>query len=195
MKFIIATHNHKKLAELRRILEPLSIDAVTAEEAGFVLDDVEETGKTFEENAELKAHAACKETGLPSIGDDSGLMVDALGGAPGVYSARYAGEHGNDGANIKKLLKNLENVPDEKRTAKFVCTVCCVFPDGREFTVRGECKGKIAGETHGSGGFGYDPVFMYGEKSFAELSAEEKDKVSHRGTALRLLAEKLPSYI
>ncbi len=195
MKFIIATHNMKKQGEMQRILSPLGVEVLTAEMAGLTLTDVEETGTTFLENAVLKAESGCKESGMPCIADDSGLAVDFLGGEPGVYSARYSGEHGNDEANIQKLLKNLENVPEEKRTARFVCTVCVCFPDGRKFTVDGKCEGKIGFEKHGNNGFGYDPVFMVGEKSFAELSAEEKDKISHRGNALRKLTEALPDYL
>jgi len=193
LDFLIATHNMKKRAELQRILEPLGINVLTAGDIGLSLTDVEETGVTFEENAFLKADSGCRESSLPCIADDSGLMVNALNGEPGVYSARYAGEHGNDDKNNQKLLKNLEGVSD--RSAKFVSAVCCVFPDGRSFTVRGECEGKIGFEKRGSGGFGYDPLFYVGEKSFAELSPEEKDKISHRGNALRALAEKLPEYI
>lgn len=195
MKFIIATHNMKKQAEMQRILSPLGVEVLTAEMAGITLTDVEETGTTFLENAVLKAESGCRESKMPCIADDSGLSVDFLGGEPGVYSARYSGEHGNDEANIQKLLKNLENVPEEKRTARFVCTVCVCFPDGRKFTVDGNCEGRIGFEKHGEGGFGYDPVFMVGEKSFAELSAEEKDEISHRGNALRKLAEVLPDYL
>ena len=195
MKFIIATHNMKKQAEMQRILSPLGVEVLTAEMAGIILTDVEETGTTFLENAVLKAESGCRESKMPCIADDSGLSVDFLGGEPGVYSARYSGEHGNDEANIQKLLKNLENVPEEKRTARFVCTVCVCFPDGRKFTVDGKCEGRIGFEKHGNGGFGYDPVFMVGEKSFAELSAEEKDEISHRGNALRKLAEVLPDYL
>ncbi len=195
MKFIIATHNMKKRAEMERILSPLGIEVLTAEMAGITLTDVQETGKTFEENAVLKAESGCRESGMPCIADDSGLAVDFLGGAPGVYSARYSGVHGNDEANIQKLLRNLEDAPEEKRTARFVCTVCVCFPDGRKFTVCGKCEGKIGFEKHGNGGFGYDPVFMVGEKSFAELSAQEKDKISHRGNALRKLAKVLPDYL
>ncbi len=195
MKFIIATHNMKKQAEMQRILSPLGVEVLTAEMAGITLTDVEETGTTFLENAVLKAESGCRESKMPCIADDSGLSVDFLGGEPGVYSARYSGEHGNDEANIQKLLKNLENVPEEKRTARFVCTVCVCFPDGRKFTVDGKCEGRIGFEKHGNGGFGYDPVFMVGEKSFAELSAEEKDEISHRGNALRKLAEVLPDYL
>ena len=191
MKYIIATHNMKKRNELARILEPLGVEVLTAEQAGVELTDVEETGTTFEENARLKSESGCKESGMPCIGDDSGLVVDALDGAPGVYSARYAGDHGNDPANIALLLENMKDVPDEKRTARFMCTVCCSYPDGSEFVVNGTCEGKIGYEPKGDGGFGYDPVFMVGDKSFAELTAEEKDKISHRGNALKALAEAL----
>ncbi len=191
MKYIIATHNMKKRDELARILEPLGVDVLTAEQAGVVLTDVEETGTTFEENARLKSQSGCRESGMPCIGDDSGLMVDALDGAPGVYSARYAGDHGNDPANIALLLENLKDVPDEKRTARFMCTVCCTYPDGKEIVVNGTCEGKIGYAPKGDGGFGYDPVFMVGDKSFAELTSEEKDKISHRGNALKALAQAL----
>ncbi len=191
MNYIIATHNMKKRNELARILEPLGVNVLTAEQAGVELTDVEETGVTFEENARLKSQSGCKESGMPCIGDDSGLMVDALGGAPGVYSARYAGEHGNDPKNIALLLENLKDVPNEKRTARFVCTVCCTYPSGEEIVVTGTCEGKIGYEPVGEGGFGYDPVFMVGDKSFAQLSGEEKDKISHRGNALKKLAEVL----
>ncbi len=191
MKYIIATHNMKKRNELARILEPLGVEVLTAEQAGVELTDVEETGTTFEENARLKSESGCKETGMPCIGDDSGLVVDALDGAPGVYSARYAGDHGNDPANIALLLENMKDVPDEKRTARFMCTVCCSYPDGSEIVVSGKCEGKIGYEPKGDGGFGYDPIFMVGDKSFAELTAEEKDKISHRGNALKALAEAL----
>lgn len=195
MDFLIATHNRKKRDELARILAPLGVRVRTAEDAGVTLTDVEETGSTFEENAFLKADSGCRESGLPCIADDSGLEVDALGGAPGVYSARYAGEHGNDRKNNRLLLENLKDVPAERRTARFVSSVCCVFPDGRSFTVRGVCEGTIAFEAHGTGGFGYDPLFLVGERTFGELTAAEKDRVSHRGNALRRLAQELPNYL
>ena len=195
MDFLIATHNLKKQAELQRILEPLNIKVLTADMAGIELTDVEETGTTFEENAFLKADSGCRESGMVCVADDSGLMVDFLDGAPGVYSARFAGEHGNDDRNIEKLLEIMKDVPKEKRTAKFVSSVCCCFPDGRSFTVRGECHGVIAFEKHGNGGFGYDPVFLVGDKTFGELNAEEKDRISHRGNALRKFVEELPKYL
>lgn len=195
MKFVIATHNKKKLSEMQRILAPLGVEVVTAQEIGKELTDVEETGTTFLENAELKAESGCRESLLPCIADDSGLVVDYLGGEPGVYSARYSGEHGNDEANIQKLLKKLNAVPQEKRTARFVCTVCVCFPDGRKFSVDGKCEGYIGFEKRGDNGFGYDPVFMVGERSFAELTAEEKDSLSHRGNALRELVKVLPDYL
>lgn len=194
MKFIIATNNKKKLLELERILKPLGIDAITAREAGVELDDVEETGTTFAENAFIKADAAFKKTGLPSVADDSGLCVDALDGRPGIYSARYAGDNATDEEKISKLLTELEGVEDEKRTAHFACAICCILPDGSKIEVGGRCQGKIALEPCGDGGFGYDPVFMYGDKSYAQLSAEEKDAVSHRGQALRKLKAELEKY-
>lgn len=192
MIFVIATNNSKKRVELDRILNPLGIQAVTAEQAGVNLEEVEETGNTFEENAELKAVAACDLSGLPAVADDSGLMVDALDGAPGIYSARYAGENATDADRIAKLLKEMQDVPMEKRTARFVSAVCCVFPDGRKIVVRGECEGTIGLAPQGKDGFGYDPVFVtQSGKTFAELSPQEKDAISHRGIALRKLADQL----
>ncbi len=195
MRFLIATHNKKKQAEMQRILGPLGIDVLTADMAGVTLTDVEETGETFRENAFLKAHSGCLESGLPCIADDSGLCVDALGGAPGVFSARFAGEHGNDDANMQKLLFELQDIPDEQRTAAFVSAICVCFPDGRKLEVEGRCKGKIGYEKRGDGGFGYDPLFLVGDKSFAELSADEKDAISHRGDGLRKLCSALPAYL
>lgn len=191
MKIIIATHNKHKLAEMARILEPMGYEVVTDRDLGIELTDAEENGKTFLENARIKAESGCRESGLPCIADDSGLCVDALDGEPGVYSARYSGEHGNDAANNEKLLNNLKNVPDEKRTARFVCAICVSFPDGNEITAEGACEGKIGYEYKGNNGFGYDPLFMVGDRSFAEFSAEEKDAVSHRGNALKKLQSKL----
>jgi len=193
--YIIATHNMKKRDELCRILSPLGIRIHLAEELGIELTDAEETGVTFEENAYIKAKSACDESNMPCIADDSGLAVDALGGEPGVYSARYSGVHGNDEANNSKLLANLSNTPDEERGAAFVSVVCCVYPDGRTITVRGECRGRIGYEPNGDAGFGYDPIFLpeeYNyEKTMAQLTSDEKDAISHRGRALRALAERI----
>ena len=189
--FIIATHNVKKLAELERILTPLGISVQTASQAGFTLPEVDETGTTFAENARLKAESAMRATGRPAVADDSGLVVDALGGAPGVYSARYAGPDAGDRDRYEKLLRELADVPDDRRTARFVSAVCCVFPDGTSIDVTGACEGRIARAPRGDGGFGYDPVFLVGDRSYAELTAAEKDEISHRGRALRALQDAL----
>lgn len=195
MDIIMATHNRHKLEELSRILRPLGLRAVGEAETGFHLPEVEETGTTFEENALLKARSACAFTGMTAVADDSGLCVDALDGAPGLYSARYAGEDADTDANNRKLLQALKDVPEGQRTARFVSVVACVFPDGREFCVRGECEGSIAFEPHGNGGFGYDPLFLSPIGYFGEISAEEKDRVSHRGAALRLFAKEIQKYL
>ncbi len=195
MDYILATHNMKKRDELHRILSPLGIKVHLAEELGIELTDAEETGETFEENAYIKAESGCRESGYPCIADDSGLSVDYLDGAPGVYSARYSGEHGNDEKNNEKLLRELEGVPFEERGAAFISAVCCVYPDGRTVIAKGECRGRIGFEPVGDGGFGYDPLFMaekYDYKlSTAQLTAEQKDAISHRGAALRELAAKI----
>ena len=195
MDFILATNNMKKLAEMQRILSPLGINVVTAKMLGKQLEDVEEDGKTFEDNAKLKARAACKEMNMPAIADDSGLCVDYLDGAPGIFSARFAGEHGNDEKNNDLLLEKLDGVPLEKRTAHYVCAICCTFPDGREIVVRGECNGVIGFERDGHEGFGYDPLFLVDGKAFGRYTAEEKDKISHRGNALRLLTKEMEKII
>lgn len=194
MKFIIASNNPKKLKELERILNPLGINAVTAKQEGITLDEVEETGTTFAENAFLKAQAAFKKTGLPSVADDSGLSVDALDGRPGVYTARYGGENATDEDRYLKLLDELKDVPADNRSAHFTSAICCILPDGTVIEAEGICEGKIAFAPCGSEGFGYDPVFMFGDKSYAQLSAEEKDLVSHRGKALRKLKAELEKY-
>lgn len=190
MKFVIATHNKHKLQELQRILTPLGIEAVTAD-----LSEVEETGTTFAENACLKAKAACKETGLPAVADDSGLEVDALDGRPGVYSARYAGEGATDAQRIEKLLGELSEVPAEKRGARFVSAICCVFPNGDILRAEGDCPGSISFAPAGEDGFGYDPIFLCGEKTFAQMTAAEKDAVSHRGKALEKFNLVLKEYL
>ncbi len=196
MKFLIATHNAKKLGEMKRILAPMGIDAVIASDIGMDISEPEETGTTFSENAKIKAQSGCVETGFPCIADDSGLCVDALDGRPGIHSARYAGGHNVPYSyKIETLLNELTNVTDDKRTARFVSAVCCVFPDGRVLVVEGKCEGKIGYEPLGNDGFGYDPIFMVGDKSFAQMTDNEKDTVSHRGKALRLFAAQLPDYL
>lgn len=195
MDFILATNNMKKLAEMQRILSPLGINVVTAKMLGITLEEVEEDGDTFEANAKIKALAACRATNMPAIADDSGLCVDYLDGAPGIFSARFSGDHGNDELNNDLLLEKLEGVPAEKRSAHYVCAICCIFPDGREITVRGECNGYIGFERDGNEGFGYDPLFLVDGKAFGRYTAEEKDKISHRGNALRLLTKELEKII
>lgn len=193
-KFLLASHNKKKLVELSRILEPLGFTVVSPKDIEGGITEPEENGLTFEENALIKARSGAKETGLPTVADDSGLCVDALDGAPGIYSARYAGT-GNDDDNNALLLKNLENIPEEKRTARFVSSIACVFPDGREFTVRGTVEGKIGFELQGDGGFGYDPLFISEKGCFGLLSPEEKDSISHRHNAIIKFVEELKNYI
>lgn len=195
MKVFIATKNLKKLEELSRILVPMGFEVICEKDLDSPLEEIEETGTTFEENAILKAKAGLLRTGYMSVADDSGICVDYLDGAPGIYSARYSGGHGNDEMNNLKILKELEGVPMEKRTAYYVAAIACVFPDGREFTVRGECHGHIAFEEKGTNGFGYDPLFISEIGCFGLVSAEEKDKVSHRGRALIKFREELLKYI
>lgn len=191
MDFILATNNMKKLAEMQRILSPLGINVVTAKMLGITLEEVEEDGDTFEANAKIKALNACRSTNMPAIADDSGICVDYLDGAPGIFSARFSGEHGNDEKNNDLLLEKLSGVPMEERKAHYACAICCVFPDGKEITVRGECHGYIGFERDGNEGFGYDPLFLINGRSFGKYTAEEKDKISHRGNALRLLTQEL----
>ncbi len=182
LKLVMATNNANKLREARELLSPLGIEVLSQREAGADCDP-EENGATFEENAQIKARAVFDAVGLPVIADDSGLCVDALDGAPGVYSARYAPE----GERCAKLLSNMEGVSDEKRTARFVCAVCFIGEDGKAEFVRGECEGVIGHEERGTNGFGYDPVFVYGGRTLAEMSSDEKNKISHRGAAMRSL--------
>ena len=186
--FVIATNNQKKLREIDAILRQIGASAVTMREAG-INTDPEETGTTFEENAFIKAHAACAASGKPAIADDSGLEVDALNKAPGIYSARYC--EGTDSDRVDFLLRNMQGKSD--RTARFVSAVCCVFPSGERITVRGECEGEIIDAPRGENGFGYDPVFYVPEhkQTFAEISPEIKNKISHRAHALEKLAIEL----
>ena len=196
MELILASRNQKKIKEMETILATHfpGVRILSLDDVGFE-GDIEENGTTYEENALIKARTAV-EAGhhqYPAIADDSGLSVDALDGAPGVYSARYAGGHGDDAANNALLLKNLSHLPVSERTARFVCCIALVYPDGREMTVRGETEGLIIDEARGNGGFGYDPYFYYQPfgKTFSELTAEEKNTISHRGKAIAKLAEVL----
>ncbi len=188
MKVILASNNKHKLEEIKKILEPLGYEVMSQAEAGCSID-VEETGTTFEENAALKAQAVYEMTKTAVISDDSGLEVDYLNGAPGVYSHRYAGENATDADRCAKLLSELSGVEDRDRTARFVCVLCFIDENGEKTIIRGTCEGIIGTEPRGENGFGYDPVFMYGDRSFAEISAEEKNSVSHRADALRKFAE------
>ena len=190
-ELIIATNNRHKVVEIERILSPLGFTAVTAGERGIDLGDVKEDGETFAENAYIKAKHAFELCHSPVIADDSGLCVDALGGRPGVYSARYGGEALGFDGKIAMLLGEMKDVPGEKRSAHFTCAVCCILDENTVIEVEGRCEGKIALAPDGEGGFGYDPVFTVDGRSFASLSAEEKDRCSHRGSALRLLREEL----
>jgi XTP/dITP diphosphohydrolase len=189
---VLASRNKGKVIEFQRILEALAPGEI--ELVGVVqypdLVDVEETGLTFADNALLKARYTAGATGLPSISDDSGLCVDFLNGDPGIYSARWAGAHGNDQANLEKLLDQLKDVPDEKRGAHFTCVAALALPDGRIHVEEGLFHGRILHEAVGDGGFGYDPIFspLGLSISSAQMSAEEKDAISHRGKALRLIA-------
>ena len=194
MKLVLASKNAHKLVEMRDILSQLGVEVVLESEVGVDVD-VEETGATFEENAFLKARAVMEASGLPAIADDSGLCVDALNGAPGVYSARYGGEGLDDAGRYRMLLANMPR--GAARTAKFVSVITCCFPGGDVLTARGECPGTIAYAAMGEGGFGYDPVFFVPElkKTFAQMTAEEKNAVSHRGKALEAFKVKLEEYL
>lgn len=191
-KLLLATRNQGKVEEFRRILNAIAPDEI--ELLGLDsfpgVNDVEETGETFTANALLKAVQMCKETGLPAIADDSGLCVDALGGAPGIYSARWSGEHGNDQANNLKVLDQLKDVSDGARGAHFTCVAAFALPNGRTHTEEGRFEGRILNSPKGEYGFGYDPIFAPDgyEISSAQMSPEEKDAVSHRGKALRAIA-------
>ena len=189
MKIIAATKNKNKLREFGEILKGFEI--ISQEEAGVDID-VEETGTTFEENSYLKAKAIYDITGITTIADDSGLCVDALNGEPGVYSARYGGEGYDDKGRFQLLLENMKDVPNEERTARFVCVITLVGDEG-VLTARGECEGRIDYSPKGENGFGYDPVFYVDrfEKTLAEVTPEEKNSISHRGKALKIFAEKL----
>lgn len=190
LQLVLASKNRKKLVEMREILGALGYQVLSQAEVGVDLEP-EETGDTFEENALIKAREVCAASGLPAISDDSGLEVDALGGEPGVHSARYGGSHDrSDEERTALLLHNMEQM--EQRRARYVCVIAVVFPDGRELTARGTCEGEIAREWRGTGGFGYDPVFRLPDgRHMAELDSDEKHRISHRGKALQDMKTKL----
>ncbi|MCW2605806.1 MAG: Nucleoside-triphosphatase [Frankiales bacterium] len=183
MQVVLASRNAGKLAELQRLLPGLELVGLDPD-----FEPGPETAATFEENALAKAREACAHTGLPAVADDSGLAVDALNGMPGVLSARWAGRHGDDVANLQLLLAQTVDVPDERRGAGFVCAAAYALPDGRAEVVRGEVRGVLTRAPRGTNGFGYDPVLLVGDRTAAEMTPQEKDAVSHRGQALRLLA-------
>ena len=195
-KIIIATKNKGKAKDFEALFGPLGYEVLTLHDVAEDMD-VEETGTTFEENALLKATALAERLQTMVIADDSGLEIDALDGRPGIYSARYAGEEKSDEANIVKVLKELENVADSNRTARFVCAIAVASPSNEPITVRGTCEGVIARERRGSNGFGYDPIFYVPSENrmMAELSGEEKGAISHRGNAIKKLSVKLPELL
>lgn len=194
MKFVLASQNKGKLKEMQAVLGELGVEVVLQSQLG-VRVDVEETGETFAENALLKAEAVCRVSGLPAIADDSGLCVDALSGAPGVYTARYGGEGLDDEGRYRLLLRNMQGL--SPRTCHFRSAIACAFPDGAVLRAEGQCDGTVAYAPMGTDGFGYDPIFFLPplKKTFAQLSAEEKNAISHRGKALRAFAKALEAYL
>jgi XTP/dITP diphosphohydrolase len=189
VKVVLATRNAGKVAELQRILAPYDVQLLSLDDVP-PYEPVPETEPTFAGNALAKAREACRHTGLPAVADDSGLEVDALNGMPGVLSARWAGRHGDDLANLELVLGQVADVPEQRRGARFVCAAAAAMPDGREVVVEGEMRGVLLREPRGTNGFGYDPIFRPdGEtRSSAELTSDEKDTISHRGKAFRALA-------
>lgn len=191
-RLIFATGNKDKMKEIREILGSLPVEILSMKEAG-IQAEIEEDGKSFEENALIKARAVCRLAGEMVLADDSGLEIDYLNGEPGIYSARYMGEDTSYRIKNQNLMDRLSGVPDEKRTARFVCAIAAAFPDGREYVVRGTIEGRIGYEERGENGFGYDPIFYLPDRdvSTAELSREEKNSISHRGNALKKMKELL----
>ncbi len=188
-RLIIASNNQGKLREFKELLEPFGFEVVSMREAGFT-DEIVEDGDTFEENAHIKAKAVFEKLGVPVIADDSGLEIDFLNGAPGVYSARYAGENASDKERCAKVLEEMHGVARELREARFVCTIYFIYDEDEEYSVRGEVEGYIGDKPLGKNGFGYDPIFMLNEdESMATISAEEKNKISHRAEAFRKLVD------
>ena len=195
-RIVFATGNENKMKEIREILGDLNTEIISLKQAGIDVEIIEE-GKSFEENALIKARAIWKETKGIVLADDSGLEVDYLNGEPGIYSARYLGEDTSYDIKNKAIIDRLEGVPDEKRTARFVCVIAAVFPDGTELTTRGTIEGIIGYEQKGDNGFGYDPIVYVPElkKTTAELSMEEKNEISHRGNALRKMKKNIIKYL
>ena len=191
-RMIFATGNENKMVEIREILGALPLEILSMKQAG-IRADIEENGTSFEENALIKAREVCRLAGEMVLADDSGLEIDYLNGEPGIYSARYMGENTSYRVKNKNLMERLEGVPNEKRTARFVCAIAAVFPDGKELVVRGTVEGIIGYEERGENGFGYDPIFYLPERGLttAELPPEEKNSISHRGNALRKMKELL----
>jgi XTP/dITP diphosphohydrolase len=196
-ELVLATRNKGKIAEVQRLLTEHAPHITLRSVADFNLDDVDETGTTFEENALLKAETIARQTGLPALADDSGIAIDALGGAPGIYSARWSGVHGDDAANIAKVLEELADVADSERGAQFVCVIALSLPDGRHLTVRGEVEGHVRRAPVGEHGFGYDPIFqpVGFDITTAQMDPATKDVISHRGKALRAIAPKIAPFI
>ena len=193
MKVVLASQNRHKLAEIQAIVSKYGIELVLQSELGIHID-VDETGTTFEENSYLKAKAVVDATGLPAMADDSGLSVDVLNGEPGIYSARYGGEAcQTDYDRLSFLLQNMRGVRSDERTARFVCVITLLYPDGKKLVARGTCEGLITTEPHGDDGFGYDPVFYVPRegKTFAEMGADRKNAISHRANALYRLSRML----
>ncbi len=185
---ILASNSANKIIEISQKLKPFNINVISQAEAGYNIE-VDETGTTFKENAILKADAIYEKTKMPVIADDSGLEIDALGGKPGVYSKRFAGENATDSDRIEKILDLMKDIEDNKRTARFKCTICYIDKFGDKHIFEGTCEGKITTKLYGNDGFGYDPIFLYGTKTFAQMTQEEKNKVSHRGKAINKLVE------
>lgn len=190
MRVILASNNKNKLREMAQILLPFGMEVISQRDAGADFE-VEENGTTFRENAEIKAAAVYDKLKMPVIADDSGLVVDALSGAPGVYSHRFAGENASDRERSLKVLSELMNVPKDKRTARFICEICYIDENGEKHFFTGSCEGIIGTEERGENGFGYDPIFCVGDRTLAEMTDDEKNDISHRGNALRLLSKYL----
>lgn len=190
MHVVLASNNKNKIREMTEILLPFGMEVISQKDAGFDAE-VPENGTTFHENAEIKAAAVYDVLHMPVIADDSGLAVDALSGAPGVYSHRFAGENASDHDRSMKILEMLGSLPENKRTARFICEICYIDEKGERHFFTGKCEGIIGTEEKGENGFGYDPIFLHGEKTLAEMTDDEKNRISHRGNALRALTEYL----